>query len=66
MRAAAPPVPGLRGDKLLLLLYALLENFCFRQVMSLLRVRGFLRMLARVGGWGQMERRGPGAASRKS
>jgi cellulose synthase/poly-beta-1,6-N-acetylglucosamine synthase-like glycosyltransferase len=53
-------------DKLLLLLYALLENFGFRQLMSLLRVRGFLRMLARVGGWGQMERRGLGAASRKS
>jgi cellulose synthase/poly-beta-1,6-N-acetylglucosamine synthase-like glycosyltransferase len=50
-------------DKWTLLLYALLENFGFRQLMSLMRVRGFLSMLARVGGWGQMERRGlgPGA-----
>ena len=47
-------------DKLTLLLYALLENFGFRQLMSLTRVRGFLRLLARVGGWGQMERRGLG------
>ena len=45
-------------DKILLVLYAFLENFGFRQLMSLLRVRGFLRMLARVGGWGAMERRG--------
>jgi hypothetical protein len=28
--------------------------------MSILRVRGFMRMLTRVGGWGQMERRGLG------
>ena len=48
-------------DKLLLLFFAFLENFGFRQLMSILRVRGFLRMLARVGGWGQMERRGLGA-----
>jgi cellulose synthase/poly-beta-1,6-N-acetylglucosamine synthase-like glycosyltransferase len=52
-------------DKLALLLYALLENFGFRQLMSLTRVRGFLRMLARVGGWGQMERRGLGRGSKK-
>jgi len=45
-------------DKILLVLYAFLENFGFRQLMSLLRVRGFLRMLARVGGWGAMELRG--------
>jgi hypothetical protein len=43
-----------------------MENFGFRQLMSLLRVRGFLRMLARVGGWGAMERRGLGAAAAKS
>lgn len=47
-------------DKLILLFFAFLENFGFRQLMSILRVRGFLRMLARVGGWGQMERRGLG------
>ena len=47
-------------EKLTLLLYSLLENFGFRQLMSLTRVRGFLRLLARVGGWGQMERRGLG------
>jgi hypothetical protein len=50
----------------MLLLYAVLENFGFRQLMSLLRVRGFLRMLARVGGWGKMERRGLGAAPKES
>jgi len=49
-------------DKLILVAYAFLENFGFRQLMSLLRVRGFVRMLARVGGWGQMERRGLGTA----
>jgi cellulose synthase/poly-beta-1,6-N-acetylglucosamine synthase-like glycosyltransferase/HEAT repeat protein len=49
-------------DRLLLVLYAIAENFGFRQTMSLLRVRGFLRMLARVGGWGRMERRGLGSA----
>jgi hypothetical protein len=48
-------------DKLILVAYAFLENFGFRQLMSLLRVRGFLRMLARVGGWGAMERRGLGS-----
>jgi cellulose synthase/poly-beta-1,6-N-acetylglucosamine synthase-like glycosyltransferase len=53
-------------DKLLLLLYALLENFGFRQLMSLTRLRGFLRMIARVGGWGQMERRGLGAGAKKA
>jgi len=45
-------------DKILLVLYAFLENFGFRQFMNLLRLRGFMRMLARVGGWGAMERRG--------
>jgi len=49
------------GDKIRLLLYAFLENFGFRQLMSLLRIRGFIRMMARVGGWGSMERRGLGA-----
>ena len=48
-------------DKLILVLFALLENFGFRQLVSLMRVRGFLRLLARIGGWGQMERRGLGA-----
>jgi cellulose synthase/poly-beta-1,6-N-acetylglucosamine synthase-like glycosyltransferase len=48
-------------DRLALVLFAVLENFGFRQTMSLLRVRGFMRMLARVGGWGRMERRGFGA-----
>jgi peptidoglycan-N-acetylglucosamine deacetylase len=51
-------------DKLLLLLYAFLENFGFRQLMSLLRVRGFLRTMARVGGWGAMERRGLGSGQK--
>ena len=54
------------GDKFLLVLYALLENFGFRQLLSLLRVRGFLRTIARVGGWGQLERRGLGAGAKKA
>ncbi len=49
-------------DKLLLLWYAFLENFGFRQLMSLTRIRGFVRMLRSVGGWGTMERRGLGSA----
>jgi cellulose synthase/poly-beta-1,6-N-acetylglucosamine synthase-like glycosyltransferase/HEAT repeat protein len=49
-------------DRLALVLYAVAENFGFRQLMSLLRVRGFLRMLARAGGWGGMERRGFGVS----
>ncbi len=51
------------SDKLRLLLYAVLENFGFRQLMSLLRLRGFVRMLKRVEGWGAMERRGIRSAS---
>jgi cellulose synthase/poly-beta-1,6-N-acetylglucosamine synthase-like glycosyltransferase len=54
------------SDKFLLVLYALLENFGFRQLLSLLRVRGFLRLIARVGGWGQLERRGLGAGAKKT
>ncbi len=50
-------------DRFLLVLYAVAESFGFRQLMSLLRVRGFVRMLGRVGGWGRMERRGFGDAS---
>ncbi len=53
-------------DKVMLVFYSILENFGFRQLMSLLRVRGFVRMLARVGGWGQMERRGLGTAAKKT
>ncbi len=54
------------ADALRLVLYAVLENFGFRQLMSLLRLRGFLRLLARVGGWGHLERRGLGAGAKKS
>ena len=46
------------SDKLRLLLYAVLENFGFRQLISLLRLKGFLRMLRKAEGWGVMERRG--------
>jgi peptidoglycan-N-acetylglucosamine deacetylase len=53
-------------DKIVLVVYSVLENFGFRQLMSLTRVRGFVRMLARVGGWGQMERRGLGNAAKKA
>jgi peptidoglycan-N-acetylglucosamine deacetylase len=54
------------GDKLLLLFYAFIESFGFRQMMNLTRVRGLLRMLRRVGGWGAMERRGIATAARPS
>jgi len=53
------------SDKLRLLLYAVVENFGFHQLMSLLRVRALLRMLKKVEGWGQMERRGMKSAPTK-
>lgn len=45
-------------DKLKLLLYSFLENFGVRQFLNFLRVRGFVRLLAKAEGWGKMERRG--------
>jgi peptidoglycan-N-acetylglucosamine deacetylase len=53
------------ADKLRLLGYAVLENFGFRQFMSVLRLRAFVRMLGKVEGWGRMERRGMGTAAAK-
>jgi cellulose synthase/poly-beta-1,6-N-acetylglucosamine synthase-like glycosyltransferase/HEAT repeat protein len=50
-------------DKVVLALYAVLENFGFRPLMNFLRLRGHLRGIARVGAWGQMERRGLGLAA---
>jgi cellulose synthase/poly-beta-1,6-N-acetylglucosamine synthase-like glycosyltransferase len=50
------------ADKLRLVLYAVIENFGFRQVVNQLRLRGFLRLLGNVQGWGVMERRGLGRA----
>lgn len=46
------------GDRVRLVLTALGENFGPRQVISLLRVKGFFSSLRMVSGWGKMERRG--------
>jgi cellulose synthase/poly-beta-1,6-N-acetylglucosamine synthase-like glycosyltransferase/HEAT repeat protein len=45
-------------DKIVLLLYAIVESLGVRQLFNFMRVRGFMHMLARKQGWGKMERRG--------
>ncbi len=45
-------------DKFLLLCFAFLENFGFRQFMSIFRIAGFIRSLGKKSGWGVMERKG--------
>jgi len=47
-------------DLLRLLAYGFLENFGFRQYMSLVKVRALIEALWRRRGWGAMERRGFG------
>jgi len=46
------------GDKLKLLLTSIIENLGVRQYISLLRVKGFISALRKVGGWGKMARSG--------
>jgi cellulose synthase/poly-beta-1,6-N-acetylglucosamine synthase-like glycosyltransferase/HEAT repeat protein len=50
------------GSSFKLLLYAVIENFGFRQVLSLLRVTGFFSSLKKPKGWGTMVRKGMGTA----
>ena len=45
-------------DKIILILYAVLENFGFRQVLGLVRIKGYISSLRNVSGWGKMERKG--------
>ena len=45
-----------------ILLYAVLENFGYRQALLLWRVEGFWQLVRR-GEWGTLERRGLGAAA---
>ena len=54
-------------DILMLILYAILENFGPRQLFSLWRVGGYLSMLRNTGGWDKAERKGfaaPNTASK--
>ena len=46
------------GDRLLLLLWVLLENFGFRQLSVVWRLRGLVKYLRGSKGWGTMEREG--------
>ena len=49
---------GLPADLLRLLLYGFLENFGFRQFLTLVKVKALLDTLLRRRGWGRMDRRG--------
>lgn len=49
---------GRPTDLLRLLAYAVLENFGYRQILTLYRVRGFFAYLRRDNSWGEMQRRG--------
>ena len=45
-------------DKFIMILYAFLENFGFRQILGLVRLKGYISTLRNVSGWGKMERKG--------
>ncbi|MFC1746807.1 hypothetical protein ACFLZR_00545, partial [Candidatus Neomarinimicrobiota bacterium] len=45
-------------ETVLMLYYAILENFGFRQLSSLWRVTGFINSLKKPKGWGKMVRKG--------
>ncbi len=45
-------------DMMTLILYATIENFGWRQLISLFRVKGYLSSLRETGAWGQMNRLG--------
>ena len=46
------------GDRLVLLLWVLLENFGYRQLSVVWRLRGLVKYLRGSKGWGAMEREG--------
>lgn len=52
-----------RRDRVALLVLAFVENFGYRQYAGLLRLRGYLSVLARKTGWGTMVRAGIGRTS---
>ena len=45
------------NDRVFLLLWALLENFGYRQLTVIWRLRGLIKFLRGQTGWGAMERR---------
>ena len=45
-------------DKIILIFYAFIENFGFRQILGLVRLKGYISSLRNVSGWGKMERKG--------
>ena len=45
-------------DKAIMIMYAFLENFGFRQILGLVRIKGYISSLRNVSGWGKMERKG--------
>jgi peptidoglycan-N-acetylglucosamine deacetylase len=45
-------------ESLKLMLYAVVENFGFRQYVSFERVIGYFSSMKKIGGWGKMERKG--------
>ncbi len=47
-----------RKETMKLILFAVLENFGFRQLMSFLRVSSYFSILAGTSGWGSMKRKG--------
>lgn len=51
-------------DVLKLIGYAIIENFGFRQLMSMWRVVGYISVLRGTSGWGEMVRQGFGAKSK--
>lgn len=53
-------------DIMMLLLYAIIENFGPRQLFSFWRVAGYLKMFGRQDGWGKAERKGFGSSEHKT
>ena len=45
-------------DKMIMILFSFLENFGFRQILGLIRIKGYVSSLRNVSGWGKMERKG--------
>ncbi len=46
------------ADKTMLVFYSFLENFGFRQILGLVRLKGYISSLRNVSGWGKMVRKG--------
>lgn len=50
-------------DRLILMFYAIIENFGYRQIQLVTRLSGYFNSLKKPKGWGKMVRKGIGAAS---